>query len=128
VSKSHRVQFGHSDAERLVLSEFKWDGDYYQLDAELCARGFRGVVRVYGFVQELHDLHKSLQNMSVTLSGEAKFKNLEHQLEIHCSIGVRGTVNLEISLWDYSNYLKCRFETDPASLDSTIASLGKALG
>jgi hypothetical protein len=71
---------------------------------------------------------KSLQQMSASLSGEAEFENLEGQLEIHCSIGIRGTVHLEVSLWDYNNHLKCRFETDPASLDLTIASLGRALG
>lgn len=124
MSADHIIQFGHSDTERLVLSNFDVDPDTYSLDAEVCAGSFRGMARVYGRLLELEDLHKSLQQLSVSLSGETTFQNQEQQLTLHCYIGTLGGVHMKVLLTDYRNQVECSFETDPISLDSTIASLG----
>lgn len=123
MSEERRVQFGHSEFERLVLSNFEMDPDFYSLDAELRAGSFRGAARVFGHVWELQNLHKSLQHMSTSFSGEAEFENLEGQLKLHCYIDVRGAIQLKIRLADHSNRVECEFDTDLTSLDSTIAAL-----
>ena len=127
MNEDHKVQFGHSDSERLLLSNFKWDGNTYSADADVCAGGFRGAARIYGHTWELDNLHKSLLQMSGSLSGEARFENLEGQLKIHCSIGARGAVHIKIVLTDYRNRVECDLETDPTNLDTAISALADAL-
>lgn len=112
MSEERRVQFGHSEFERLVLSNFEMDPDFYSLDAELRAGSFRGAARVFGHVWELQNLHN-----------EAEFENLGGQLKLHCYIDVRGAIQLKIRLADHSNRVECEFDTDLTSLDSTIAAL-----
>jgi hypothetical protein len=127
VSTDHKVRFGHSDSERLLFSNFELAPDTYYLDAELNAGRFHGAARIYGRISELEELHQSLQRMSKNLSGKVEFENMEGQLSLRCSIGTLGAVHITASLTDYDNRTECAFETDPISLDLTIASLANVL-
>lgn len=124
MTAERRVQFGHSDSERLVLGNFKWGDGSYTLDADVRVGSFKGAVSVYGFEHELTNLHEALLGISSSLSGEVNFENLEGQLNIRCAIGTTGTVHFEVVLTDYPNRIECSFNTDPTGLDSTIEALG----
>lgn len=128
MSSGRDVQFGHSDSERLLLTNIKRDSGFYSLDAKISSGAFRGAAQVFGHALELEQLHQSLSELSRTLSGQAEFENLEGQLRIRGAVGNTGVISFVVTVSDHSNLVTCSFDTDPASLEVTIASLKHAIG
>lgn len=128
MSSGHKVRFGHSDSEQLLLTNFKRDSEHYSLDAEISSGAFKGAAKVFGHTFELEQLHQSLSELSSNLSGEVEFENLEGQLKFRCAIGGTGIVSFDVTITDHSNSVTCSFDTDPASLEATIASLKPVIG
>lgn len=123
MSSGQKVRFGHSESEQLLLTNFKRDSEFYSLDAEISSGAFSGAAKVFGHTFELEQLHQSLSALSGNLSGKVDFENLEGQLKVRCEVGSTGIVHFDITVTDHSNRMTCSFDTDPASLEATIASL-----